>query len=81
MSLNSPGTGWVCPYQQRSEDLPQCVCVQAVVALCLGDLSQVSQEVLQGEVVVERHTAGVLQDLAHLSAPTACHSAIWEKRG
>lgn len=71
--------GGVCPNQQRSKDLPQRVCVQAVVGLSLSDLGQVCEEVLQGELVVERDTGGVLQDQAHLSVLTAGYCTVWDR--
>lgn len=54
-------------YQQRAEDLSKRVCIQAVAGLCLGDLGQVCEEVLQRETVMERDGGRVLKHQAYLS--------------
>ena len=65
-----------CPYEQWSKDLSQCVCVQAIAGLHLGDLGQVCEEVLQGETVVEGDGSGALKDQAYLSVMAASDRTI-----
>lgn len=67
------------PDQQRAEDLPERLCVQAVAGLRLGELGQVGEEVLQGEAVVQGYRGGVLQNQAHLSVLAFTQSAIWKR--
>lgn len=66
------------PYQQGAEYLPQCLCVQAVAGLRLGHLSQVGEEILQGEPVMQRYGGGVLNNQAHLSVLAFAQSTIWK---
>lgn len=79
ISINLPRGRGACLDQQRSEDLPQRVCVQAIAGLCLGDLGQVCEEVLQGETVMERDGGGALQDQAYLSVMASSDRTIWKR--
>lgn len=81
ISINqrSPGGGGACPYQQRSEDLSQRVCVQAIAGLRLGDLGEVCEKVLQGETVMERDGGGALEDQAYLSVMASSDCTIWKR--
>lgn len=65
------------PYEQWSEDLSQCVCVQSIAGLHLGDLGQVCEEVLQGETVMERDGGGALEDQAYFSVMATSYSTVW----
>lgn len=71
----------VTPYQQRAEDLPERLCVQAVAGLRLGHLGQVGEEVLQGEPVMQGYRGGVLNNQAHLSVSVLAFTqrAIWKR--
>lgn len=51
-------------HEQRSEDLPQHVHIQAIAGL--GHLGEVREEELQGETVVKRDGGGALESEAHL---------------
>lgn len=67
------------PYQQRAEDLPERLCVQAVAGLRLGHLGQVGEEILQGEPVMQGYRGGVLNNQAHLSVLAFTQGALWKR--
>lgn len=71
--------GCAAPDQQRAEDLPERLCVQAVAGLRLGHLGQVGEEKLQGEAVVQGHRGGLLNNQAHLSVLAFTQGAAWKR--
>lgn len=68
-----------CPHQQRSKDLANRVCIQAIAGLCLRYLGQVCEEVLQGEAVMERDGRWALQHPAYFSVMAAGRCTVWRK--
>lgn len=74
-----PSSGGAGPDKQGAKDLSQRVCIQAIAGLCLSDLSQVCEEVLQGETVMERDGGRVLKHQADFSVVASSYRTIWER--
>lgn len=77
--ISLPRGGGATPYQQRSKDLSQRLCVQAVARLHLDHLGQVREEVLQGETVMQGDGGGALEDQAHVPIMASGSSTVWQR--